>query len=279
MPQSVAHMNDMTWPQFAAVVDNRVLILPLGAIEQHGPHLPLDTDSATAVAMAVAVAGEVGGIVLPCFQYGYKSQPTSGGGRLFAGTTSLGGEAFAACVRDIVADLGRQGAQALLVLNANYENTMFAIEGLDLALERLHGAVPHLLGTSDPVGGVAAGYGDAPKAVLVNWWDQVRRDVLDRAFDGAFPGWEAEHAGVIETSLMLHLAPDRVALDRIESPAAIPVLPTYWVIPERPGMVPTTGILRTAEGSSAEIGRMLFDHTIEGIVAIVRRELGEYCIG
>jgi creatinine amidohydrolase len=260
MAERTVRMSDMSWPEFAEAVGSRVLVLPLGAIEQHGPHLPLDTDSATAVAMAEAVAREVGGVVLPCFQYGYKSQPTSGGGRLFAGTTSLGGEAFAACVRDIVADLGRQGARAILILNANYENTMFAIEGADLAMERV-------------------GAGGAPRVVIVNWWDQVRRDVLDRAFDGAFPGWEAEHAGVIETSLMLHLAPDRVALERVISPSEIPVLPTYWVIPERAGMVPSTGILRTAEGSSAEIGRMLFDHTIEGIVAIVRLEFGDLRVG
>ena len=255
MPDEVLRMRDLAWPAFGELLGRRPLILPLGAIEQHGPHLPLDTDTATAIAFAEAVAGRTGAIVLPSFQYGYKSQPTSGGGRLFPGTTCLGAEAFVACVRDLVADLSRQGARGIVLLNANYENTMFAVEGADLATERF-----------------AAG---SAKVIAVNWWDQVTRDVLDRAFGGTFPGWEAEHAGLVETSLMLHLDPDRVVTDRIESPAQIPVLPTYWVIPERPGMVPSSGILRTAAGSSAAIGQMLFDHVVEVLEAIIRREFAD----
>jgi len=252
MSADTTRMVDLTWPEFGERLAECVLVLPLGAIEQHGPHLPLDTDTTTAVRFAEALAARIGGIVLPCFQYGYKSQPASGGGRLFPGTTSLGAEAFIACVRDIVADLFRQGARGILILNANFENTMFAVEGADLATDRLSA------GTA--------------RVVLVNWWDQVSREILDRAFQGAFPGWEAEHAGVVETSLMLHLDPGRVASARLESPSEIPALPTYWVIPERPGMVPASGVLRTAAGSSAVIGKMLFDDVVDGLEGLARRE-------
>lgn len=252
MPADTTRMVDLTWPEFGERLAGRVLVLPLGAIEQHGPHLPLDTDTTAAVRFAEELAGRISGIVLPCFQYGYKSQPTSGGGRLFPGTTSLGAEAFVACVRDIVADLFRQGARGILILNANFENTMFAVEGADLATERLRAG--------------------SAKVVLVNWWDQVSREVLDSAFKGAFPGWEAEHAGVVETSLMLHLDPARVAIGRLESPAQLPTLPTYWVIPERPGMVPASGVLRTAAGSSAVIGKMLFDDVADALERLARRE-------
>lgn len=252
MPANTIRMVDLTWPEFGQRVAARVLVLPLGAIEQHGPHLPLDTDTTTAVRFAEALAARIDGIVLPCFQYGYKSQPASGGGRLFAGTTSLGAEAFIACVRDIVADLFRQGARGILILNANFENTMFAIEGADLATERLRAG--------------------SAKVVLVNWWDQVSREVLEHAFHGAFPGWEAEHAGVIETSLMLYFDPARVATARIESPSQIPTLPTHWVIPERPGMVPASGVLRSAAGSSAIIGQTLFDDVADALERLARRE-------
>ncbi len=255
MPADTTRMVDLTWPEFGERLGRRVLVLPLGAIEQHGPHLPLDTDTTTAVRFAEELAHRIGGVVLPSFQYGYKSQPTSGGGRLFPGTTSLGAEAFIACVRDIVGDLSRQGARGILILNANFENTMFAIEGADLAT-------------------AGSGAGSA-KVVFVNWWDQVSREVLDSAFDGAFPGWEAEHAGVVETSLMLHLDPARVANKRIESPRQLPTLPTYWVIPERPGMVPASGVLRTAEGSSAAIGKMLFDDVGDALEQLARREFRE----
>lgn len=243
---------DLTWPEFRDRLA-RPLLVPLGAVEQHGYHLPLDTDNVVPFGLAREVASRIGGVVMPTFSYGYKSQPTSGGGGTFPGTTSFDGGTFTAAVRDLVTDLARQGATRFLFLNGNYENTYFAIEGLDLAVRALPRA--------------------SVRTVLVNWWEQIPITSLQQIFEGNFPGWEAEHAGVVETSLMLHFDPARVQVDRIEPDVAWP-LPTYTVLPEPPGLVPASGVLRGASGASAEIGRRISDLVVARVVEIASTELG-----
>ncbi len=62
-----------------------VVFLPLGATEQHGPHLAMSVDVVLPTAVAERVAREIGGLVAPTIPYGYKSQPRSGGGEAFPG--------------------------------------------------------------------------------------------------------------------------------------------------------------------------------------------------
>ena len=71
---------DQTWPETGV---GRLVLVPVGSIEQHGPHLPLDTDTAIAVAVSNAVAARLGGDVLiaPPVSYG-----SSGEHQSFAGT-------------------------------------------------------------------------------------------------------------------------------------------------------------------------------------------------
>ena len=84
-------MNRMSWPQYRSRVGSgkSPVFLPVGATEQHGPHLPLGTDALLASAVAEGVATNVKGIVAPALAYGFKSQPKCGGGQHFTGTTSL----------------------------------------------------------------------------------------------------------------------------------------------------------------------------------------------
>jgi creatinine amidohydrolase len=171
---------------------------------------------------------------------------------LFPGTTSFDGATFTACVRDIVRDLIRQGVRAIALINGNYENTYFAIEGIDLGLR-----------DAGPPPGV--------KVLQVNWWEQLSRVDLDEVFAGKFPGWEAEHAGVVETSLMLCLDPGRVEVERIPAPIAMP-LPTYTILPEPAGLVPSSGVLASAAGASPEIGRAIMGRLVDLIARVLAHE-------
>jgi len=245
-------MTDLTWEEFRDRAPSSIALLPLGAVEQHGPHLPLDTDTVVPRQICLQVAERLPAFVVPPFAYGYKSQPTTGGGGTFPGTTNFDGATFTACVRDIVRELVRQGVSAIALVNGNYENSYFAIEGIDLALRDA---------------GTPAGV----RVLMVNWWEQLSASDLDEIFHGAFPGWEAEHAGVVETSLMLHLDPARVELGRIPAPSAQP-LPAYTVLPEPPGRVPPTGILRSAQGASAEIGARITGRLVETIARLLAEE-------
>lgn len=252
MGRDPRRMIDLTWQEFRDRAESAVVLLPLGAVEQHGPHLPLDTDMVVPTALCLSAASRTSAIVAPGLAYGYKSQPNTGGGVRFPGTMSFDGATFSACVRDIVRDLVRQGVRSIALVNGNYENTYFAIEGIDLALRDV-GRPPGV------------------KILHVNWWEQLTAADLDEVFHGTFPGWEAEHAGLVETSLMLHLDPDRVMAERIPVPQRIQ-LPIYTILPEPPGLVPTSGVLASAQGAGAEIGRLLVERLDLAMDQILVRE-------
>ncbi len=77
-------MQELTWPEFQARLRDEIIMLPTGSLEQHGPHLPLGVDVVIPTGFALRTAEALGaGIVAPAVPYGYKSQPTSGGGPLF----------------------------------------------------------------------------------------------------------------------------------------------------------------------------------------------------
>ncbi len=118
---------DLTWEEFRDRAISHIVLVPLGAVEQHGPHLPLDTDMVVPESLALAVAERLPVIVAPGFASGYKSQPDTGGGERFPGTTSFDGATFIGCVRDIVRQLINQGVRSVALLNGNYENTYFGM--------------------------------------------------------------------------------------------------------------------------------------------------------
>jgi creatinine amidohydrolase len=114
-----ARLDRATWPE----IDERVagerttLIVPLGATEQHGPHLPIGTDTSVAVALADVAAAELpGSVVAPAIPYG-----SSGEHQDFAGTLSIGAEA----TELVLVELGRSATETfhrLLLLNAHGGN-------------------------------------------------------------------------------------------------------------------------------------------------------------
>ena len=99
-------MKDMTWTEYAGRKED-ILILPIGATEQHGPHLPLCVDTVLAEEFSYRIAGQVDGIVAPALCYGYKSKPFSGGGPLFPGTIDLNGQTLQNLVQDVIDEFVR----------------------------------------------------------------------------------------------------------------------------------------------------------------------------
>lgn len=81
---------------------------------------------------------------------------------------------------------------------------------------------------------------------------------LLKAFNGSFPGWHAEHAGLTETSLMLHLKPDLVREIRPEH--SRPPLSGVYLHPIDPMQISDRGVLADTTKSSAELGAALFEH-------------------
>jgi creatinine amidohydrolase len=245
-------VDDLTWVEYAEhLKEQPILFLPVGALEQHGPHLPMATDAIFATRMAEAVASELGGLVLPTIGYGYKSQARSGGGQTFPGTTSLDGASLTSMVRDIIRELARHGVTRLVVLDGHYENQWFLTEAIELAQRELA-----LRGLSMTI-------------VRTEYWDFCPTEVLHTVFEGQFPGYDLEHAALIETSMMLHWHPEKVRRDRIPDHAAAQ-FPPHDRYPQDGAGVPATGVLAPAGGASAEKGAMIIDATVSALAAALR---------
>jgi creatinine amidohydrolase len=250
-------MAELSWREFESRTKaGAPFFLPFGATEQHGPHLPLGVDVILPVAISERVAREVGGLVTPPIAYGYKSQPRSGGGESFPGTTSLEAHTLTLLARDIAYALGTKGVRRLIVVNGHVENAWPVLEGIDLAIRELRRD-----GITDLV------------VLRLSYWDLVRPETLDRIFPNGYPGIDLEHASLLETSMMLALRPDLVDVRKIpnDGPARFPA---YDRMPGHAGHLPASGVLADANGASAEIGGWLLDDHVTLITDAVRREFG-----
>jgi creatinine amidohydrolase len=234
-----------------------VVMLPVGSLEQHGPHLPMNCDSLIPTAICESVAAETGGLVAPTITYGYKSQPKSGGGNHFPGTTSLDAQTLIFVVRDVIKEFARHGVKKLALIDGHYENNMFLVEGIDLALRELR---------RDGI--------DDLRIAKLPYWEYASEETLDKAFPDGFPGWPLEHAGVMETSVMLHLHPEFVNMDVVPThpPADFPLHDMY---PTDPATVPSSGALSSAASATPEKGKMFMDEYVSGAAQALDEAFGE----
>ena len=90
---------------------------------------------------------------------------------------------------------------------------------------------------------------------MLSYWDFVHKETIAKLYPGGFPGWDVEHGGVLETSLMLALYPDHVHLDRAVDHAPA-TFPPYDVYPVKPEWTPCSGHAVFAEGSLGRKGRI-----------------------
>jgi creatinine amidohydrolase len=187
----------MTWEEARDIAGpGSVAILPVGAIEAHGPHLPLETDVIIAQAMARSgaarmIARGVGAVILPSLAY--TAAPFA---REFGGTLSLRPETVTATVADIAAGLAHQGFGALAIANAHLDPAHLA--SLDAAVASIR---------RDGVPAVAF-----PNLAVKPWALRLG----DEFRSGAC------HAGRFETSIVLAERPELV---RESSRAALPPNP------------------------------------------------------
>lgn len=244
-------MKNMTWYEFDERKDKDVVILPIGSVEQHGPHLPLYTDTIISEGFANLLAEEVSGIVMPSINYGYKSQPASGGGPLFPGTIDLNGSTLVNLVKDIVEELIRDRVRKIVLLNSHFENQAFLLEAIDLVSKNMP---------------------NGTKIVMMSWWDLITQNTIDKVFDEVeFPGWALEHAAITETSLILKFDEKLVHMDKLVE-EKMEEVPTYHVYPIPKDLVPKSGLLSIGRTSSKEKGELIVEEALEGMIKIVKKE-------
>jgi creatinine amidohydrolase len=231
--------------------------VPCGAVEQHGPHLPLDVDIVCPTGIALGAAREVAekALVLPTVSYGYTGHVMD-----FPGTINTDFEHFMHQVLDITKSLAYHGFKKIILLNGHGSN----MPNLDLVARRTN------LET------------DA-ECVLAAWWNLLTVDkaFLPRWRQSKFPGGCA-HACELETSLYLYLDGDNVRKDLVrngvisfneeESPfnwvdlfAAGPATIISWT-----SSYSETGVLGEAELATAEKGREAYEEAVKQLARFIR---------
>ena len=149
-------LGDATWPEVGARGPT-LLAVPLGSVEQHGPHLPLDTDTRIAVALAEALAVARPGVaVAPAVAYGASGEHAG-----FPGTLSIGTEALT----EVLVELGRSadGFAGLVLVNGHGGN----VAAVRAATDRLTGEGRGVVAWSPAVPGGDAHAGRTETSLLL----------------------------------------------------------------------------------------------------------------
>lgn len=252
-------MGRMSWTEYAEALATRdpIVLVPVGSVEQHGPHLPLLTDCLLPEAIGKQAARRTGAIVAPTLTYGYKSLPRCGGGQHFCGTTSLDASTLIAQIKDILRDFSRHGVSKVAFVVGHMENQWFVTEACDLALRELQA-----LGLKPP------------KLMNVGYWEFLSKDTIEKVFGDTFPDWSLEHAGIMETSMMLHCHPELVKMDKLQDhpPAKLPL---YDLWPYDQALVPSSGVLNTARGATAEKGRIFCEEFVGSLTGALQEAFGK----
>ena len=176
-------LQELSWVDVRDYLKNNdMVIIPLGATEQHGPHLPLGTDYYEAMGMSKMISKETGVIVAPVLLVGYSVYHSG-----FQGTLSLKPETMEQVIFESVKILMKYGFRRFMFFNYHGGN--------NIVQEKVIHRINH---TTEAIA-VAIGHGSP-----------IHKEKEREFFD-----W---HAGKNETSIMLYLKPQLVKKDRIQKP-------------------------------------------------------------
>jgi creatinine amidohydrolase len=232
----------MTWPEIEEYLAGRpgeVALLPVGATEQHGPHLPTGTDTIVATGLCEAVSARTGAPVLPAIAVGCSY----GHGTALPGTLSLPPERLADVVRDSVEWVAESGVRRVLAVNGHFGNQA----SLSIAGDHLRHSRPDL------------------RFGVLNWWTLTPAIVAETLADG-----DDVHANRAETAMMMALAPGDVRLDQLafsDDEDRTEGLVFRYTAP----VLSTNGVTGRPSEATPELGQRLLDQVVQVISdAVVR---------
>jgi len=228
-----------------------VAVLPVGAIEQHGPHLPVATDAVIAEAVArqglSLLDGSFAALLLPPQAVGKSNEHLA-----FAGTLTYSAEQLIALWTAIGEGVHRAGLKKMIFLNA-------------------HGGQPQVM----EIVARELRVRFAMMAVSSSWWHMGLPD-------GLVPPDEQRHGihgGLVETSMMLHLRPELVKMDQAADfrPVMAEIEDEFRRLRHLGGVgmgwqaqdIHPEGVAGNAASASADIGKRIVDHVASGFAELV----------
>ena len=250
MKPPTVFLGEMTNPEVIAFLEqHQTVIIPTGAVEQHGPHGPLLTDVLIPTEIARRVAPRIGALVAPPINYAL-SYPHVG----FPGMMHIRIPTFMALVEDLCVSFATSGFKRIIFLNGHYDNTYAIAYGCANAAEKMAKDV---------------------KAFPVNYWDGLTAEEIAE-WSGLKNGLHANRA---ETSAVLAINPNLV--DMAHANAEFPPFPEYTVNTgpvhtafffTSPGSVywaTKTGTWGDARQSTAEAGERYLEAGVRSTLAVL----------
>lgn len=252
--QEEIRLDRMTWPEIGDAIERgkRTVLVPSGAVEQHGPHLPLLTDSASAAAVALRVARQLGdALVAPTLWLGCSEHHMG-----FPGTVSLRPETFEALYRDCCASLSRHGFETIICFSWHSGN--FApLRNMEPRLEAAVEDHSRVIVWAD-----LDGFFNTVKGVIAD-----RLGLADRV---------GGHADITEASVMSYLRPELVRT-HLAQPGYLGPLDDELlarVYSEGVRALSPNGVVGDPRGMDAGAGRECVDSISELIYTALRPGVG-----
>ena len=222
-------LEEMSWPEIeAGLKQTRTVILPVGATEEHGPHLPTITDTIQAMEVARAVADKKNVFLAPPLHYGV-CRSTRG----FPGTITVSHDALRAFVKDLLISFTDSGFAKVMILTGHAGGQHMAAleEACQMAVEERDFRVS-----------------------LVSLFDFIDASAVQTPHDG--------HAGEMETSLMMVIRKDLVKGKPAEH---FPKRPRFLIMKNVRHLM-GNGVMGNPEPATPEKGKAFFDMAVTGVM-------------
>ncbi len=250
---------EMIWNEIRdAAAQDRVAVLPVATYEDHGPHLPVDTDVVLCTGICERAVARIPSeaVLAPPVPHGYSPHHMD-----FHGTLTIEWDTFIRYVKDVCCSLAHHGFKRILVVNGHGSNT----SPLDMSA-RL----------------TVVEYGSRVLCASVNHWD-VRKAKTEGAKlrDSDYGG--TSHAGEYETSLYLALKPDLVEMDKAvdERSPMSPSFKTDLLAGAHPEgsvarLIPywsaqtASGVMGDATKATVEKGEQFLEAAVTGLVELIQ---------
>ena len=242
----------LSWPEVSrAAGEGRIPIVPIGTLEDHGHHLPIDTDVTLVEAICRAAAEQLydDTVLLPPIVHGYSPHHMD-----FPGTVTIGWDTFCRYCTDVATSLVRHGFDQVLLVNGHGSN------------QNLVEMAARLANVEHPEALVAAAfYLSGPRSA----------SIIEGARESDRGGMA--HACELETSLYLHIAPEAVDMDKAVDERGYPSGENVWmdwsdgplkVMPHWSSFS-ESGVQGDATKATADKGKELFEAAVDEIAGFV----------
>jgi creatinine amidohydrolase len=245
---------EFTWPEIReAVAENRVAVLPVGTIEQHGVHLPLVTDVLTSTEVARRAVEQVPheAVLMPSVYYSFNIHHLD-----FPGTIHVDGPHIIGYVTDIGKSLAHHGFRKILLVNGHGSNVPF----LDIAARNIANTTEAICG-------------------MISWWTLIPPQLFRELRESETPGGMA-HACELETSVLLYLRGDLVQFEKAGKEINLPPnsefffwdleTPSRLVFQEWASRNSQTGTFGDPTKATREKGEKFVNAAVERMLVLLR---------